>query len=208
MASTRAPFTRRAVWLAGGVAVAGLIAAVLTLTPKGGPTTPAPAASSPSPAPGTSEVIGDAQRVQRELIANGQPWEFAMGGLLQGDPTTSSGGPSRTREQTHSLRVVIASEHVPTLRAFIAAGHDGEQRYCAELVERIRALGYRRLEQVLVDVFFGEADLHAQFLWSASAAPRYTVLDGDVLTNSLSMPRPGASPLPSVTPFPAVPSPQ
>ena len=187
--------------------MAAVIVAVITLTPKGGPgAQTAPTAPSTPGGEAASDVTADAQLIQRTLIARGQPWEFAMGGSTQGDPTKAAGVASRTRNETRSLRVVIASEHVPTLRAFITSGHGGEQSYCAQLVDRIRALGYVHLERVLVDVFFGEADLHAQLTWSAAGGNQYSILDGDVLTNTLSMPRPGASPLPAVTPFPEVPS--
>jgi hypothetical protein len=142
-------------------------------------------------------AAADAFALERQLYAQRQYWEVGMHAEPAGAgyvDETDAAATAAARPQFTSLRVIIASESLPTLRALLARGDPGQQAYCEGLVAQLRARGYTGLATLALDVFFGESDRHAELTWSRAAGYHYTIFDGD-LRGALS------TPIPTSTPF-------
>jgi len=142
-------------------------------------------------------TAADAFAMERQLFAVKQYWEVGLradptqaGYVDETNPTLASAARARFTDAT----VIIASESLPTLRDLLQRGDAGQQQYCQQLVEQLRAQGYTGLQQATVAVFFGEGDRHAELTWTKAGGYVFKVLDGN-LGNSL------LTPVPSATPF-------
>jgi hypothetical protein len=151
---------------------------------------------------GNSPVVAaDANDIERSLFASKEYWEFAIAGTPAEAGYVDRSQPqavASARAGTTSMTIVIASEVLATLRAFVANGHPGQQAYCVALLDQLRQKGYTGLTSITMYVYFGELDRHAQLTWTPSAGYSYSVLDGN-LENTLATPPPGGTPFPVVT---------
>jgi hypothetical protein len=153
---------------------------------------------------GTNPVAAaDAFRLERDLFSRKQYWEVAVRTLPDAagfvDPT-DVGAVAHARTLSTGLTLVIATEALATIKGLLANGDAGQQTYCQQLVDALRADGYTSLTSVTVLVYFTEQDRHAQLTWTPAAGYHYTVFDNDLRGTTLN-------PSPSSTPFGGVPSP-
>jgi hypothetical protein len=175
--------------------------------------TPAPSASAVATLPpfgynhryGNNPVAAaDGFRLERQLIARGEYWEVAIStepaaaGLTADHPAAAAMVTARTAARQATM--IIATEIASTIRALLAGGHDGQQAYCAGLLDQLRGMGYTGLQSARVEVYLTERDHHAELTWTPAAGTTYTVLDND-LGGDLSR-LPGGT-----TPFPGPPAP-
>jgi hypothetical protein len=142
-------------------------------------------------------AAADAFALERKLFAQRAYWEVGVrteppsaGYAVETDPNATKAA----RAKFTDMFVVIASESVPTLRNLLLAGDAGQQAYCQDIVEQLRALGYTGLAKVNVSVYFGETDRHATLDWTPSTGYIYKILDNN-LNGAL------LTPIPSATPF-------
>jgi hypothetical protein len=142
-------------------------------------------------------AAADAFAMERKLFAGKQYWEIglradpaAAGYVDETNPTATAGARARFTD----MLLIIASESLPTLRALLQAGDAGQQAYCEQLVEQLRAQGYSGLQKATVAVFFGESDRHAELTWTKSGGYAYKILDNN-LNGAL------LTPIPTATPF-------
>jgi hypothetical protein len=142
-------------------------------------------------------AAADAFAMERKLFAQKQYWEIG----LRADPATAgyvdetdTTATSAARAKFTDMLLIVASESLPTLRALLQSGDAGQQQYCQQLVEQLRAQGYTGLQKATVTVFFGESDRHAELSWSRSGGYSFKILDNN-LNGAL------LTPIPSTTPF-------
>jgi hypothetical protein len=128
-------------------------------------------------------AAADAFALERKLFSQKQYWEVG----LRADPAgagyvdeTDAGARSAARAKFTDMLMIIASESLPTLRGMLQDGDAGQQRYCEQLVEQLRALGYTGLAKVDVTVYFGETDRHAELTWTRASGYRFTILDNNL----------------------------
>jgi hypothetical protein len=173
--------------------------------------TPSPSASATAtPSAGYDHRYGngpvaaaDGFRLQRQLIARGEYWEVSVStdpASAQAVDTPDAAALAAARAAARRATLTIATEVVPTIRALVARGRAGQQAYCAELLDQLRALGYTGLESARVEVYFSESDRHAELSWTPSGATTYTVFDNDLGGDLDRLPG-------GTTPFPAPPTP-
>ncbi len=172
-------------------------------------THPAPSSTPPPFALGSMPPIGfnhrygnnpvaaaDAFALERSLFSAKQYWEVAMradpataGYVEESDPVASRAA----RARVTSLLLVIASESATTLRQLVALDNAGQQAYCRQLLDRLRAEGYSGLRSADVEVYFGESHVHAKLSWTAAGGYQFTVYDNN-LNGALLRPIPSATP--------------
>jgi hypothetical protein len=147
-------------------------------------------------------AAADAFQMERKLFATKAYWEVALrvdpataGFVQETDPNATAAA----RGKFTDMLMIMASESIPTLRALLQAGDAGQQKYCEQLVEQLRAQGYSGLRKVNVIVYFGETDRHAQLTWTPDAGYKFDILDNN-LNGALLTPIPSATPF--VTPPP------
>jgi hypothetical protein len=142
-------------------------------------------------------AAADAFALERRLFSQKEYWEVG----LRADPTTAGyvdeTDPQATgtaRARFTELTMIIASESLPTLRALVQRGDAGQQQYCAQLVEQLRAQGYSAVEKANLTVYFGEARRHAELTWTRDGGYSFRILDNN-LNGAL------LTPIPTATPF-------
>lgn len=170
--------------------------------------TPSPTAAPSLPPIGFNHRYGnnpvaaaDGFQLERQLFARKDYWEAALattpveaGYIDRADPAAVT----RARASVSELVMVMATESLPTIRAFLKDGHPGQLSYCTALVDGLRTTGYSGLTKVTIYIYFGEQDRHAMVSWHSGGSYEIQVYDNDLVGTSVN---------PSSTPFGSVPLP-
>ena len=141
-------------------------------------------------------AVADAFALERSLFSVQQYWEVALRDTPVPAGYVDAANPDAlkaARATISAVLLVIASESLPTLRALVLSGNDGQKAYCVGLLDRLRAEGYSGLSSATVIVYFGEQDRHASLTWTPAAGYAYTIYDNN-LNGALTRSAPSATP--------------
>jgi hypothetical protein len=142
----------------------------------------------------------DGFALERQMFGQNVFWEVALRIEPEQNGYVKLGNFPAAKAARHSITsmlLVIATEDGHTIVGLLAwpGGDQGQEQYCIALLNRVRAFGYDNLQSAQVNVYFTEADEHAQLSWSRSTGYTYRVFDNDLKGTYLR-------PLPSTTPIP------
>src|SRR3984893_17716912 len=141
----------------------------------------------------------DGFAMERSLFADHSFWEIA----IQANPIKAGfidlAKPATVAAARHAIKsvlLVMATEDRATISGLLAyRSHDAQAKYCEALLDRLRAIGYDAFTSAQVNVFFTEADQHAQLTWSTKDGYKFAWYDTDLVHTGLN-PTPTQTPLP------------